>query len=104
MAGVMNCDIHLTDKLAVYKREVGKLGIKTVAPCVNASLATFTVRDGAVVYALGALKDVGVEAMELIVSARGGKAVCHLVRFCAPGGYEAGRQASVGDAGAGRGV
>jgi hypothetical protein len=27
MAAVMNCDIHLTDKLAVYKREVDKLGI-----------------------------------------------------------------------------
>lgn len=71
MAAVMNCDIHLTDKLAVYKREVDKLGIRTVAPCVNASLATFTVRDGAVVYALGALKNVGVEAMRLIVEARG---------------------------------
>jgi DNA polymerase III subunit alpha len=34
MAGVMNCDIHLTDKLAVYKREVDKLEIKTIAPCV----------------------------------------------------------------------
>ena len=34
MSGVMNCDIHLTDKLAVYKRELDKLGIKTVAPCV----------------------------------------------------------------------
>ncbi len=70
MAGVMNCDIHLTDKLAVYKREVDKLGIKTIAPSVNASLATFTVRDGALVYALGALKNVGVEAMKLIVAAR----------------------------------
>ncbi len=70
MAGVMNCDIHLTDKLAVYKREVDKLGIKTVAPCVNASLATFTVRDGTLVYALGALKNVGVEAMRMIVAAR----------------------------------
>ncbi len=70
MAAVMNCDIHLTDKLAVYKREVDKLGIKTIAPCVNASLATFTVRDGAVVYGLGALKNVGVDAMGLIVSAR----------------------------------
>jgi DNA polymerase-3 subunit alpha len=70
MAAVMNCDIHLTDKLAVYKREVDKLGLATVAPCVNASLATFTVRDGAVVYALGALKNVGVEAMRMIVEAR----------------------------------
>ncbi|NEX45870.1 DNA polymerase III subunit alpha [Pseudotabrizicola algicola] len=70
MAGVMNCDIHLTDKLAVYKREVDKLGIGLVAPCVNRSLATFTVRDGQLIYALGALKNVGVEAMKLIVEAR----------------------------------
>ena len=70
MAAVMNCDLHLTDKLAVYKREVDKLGIKTIAPSVNASLATFTVRDGALVYGLGALKNVGVDAMNLIVQAR----------------------------------
>jgi len=70
MAAVMNCDIHLTDKLAIYKREVDKLGITTVAPCVNQSLATFTVRDGKVIYALGALKNVGVEAMRMIVEAR----------------------------------
>ena len=71
MAAVMNCDMHLTDKLAVYKREVDKLGIRTVAPCVNASEAMFSVRDGAVVYGLGALKGVGAEAMRGIVAARG---------------------------------
>ena len=82
MAAVMNCDIHLTDKLAVYKREVDKLGIKTIAPCVNASLATFTVRDGAVVYGLGALKNVGVDAMQLIVAgARGDKPFATLFDF-----------------------
>ncbi|GAB1480395.1 DNA polymerase III subunit alpha [Paracoccaceae bacterium] len=81
MAAVMNCDIHLTDKLAVYKREVDKLGIPTVAPCVNASLATFTVREGQVVYALGALKNVGVDAMGLIVSARGQKPFASLFDF-----------------------
>ncbi len=70
MSGVMNCDIHLTDKLAVYKRELDKMGIKTIAPCVNASAATFTVRDQALVYGLGALKNVGVEAMRMIVDAR----------------------------------
>ena len=70
MAAVMNCDMHLTDKLAIYKREVDNLGITTVPPCVNRSLATFTVRDGQLVYALGALKNVGVEAMKMIVTAR----------------------------------
>ncbi|WP_136682464.1 DNA polymerase III subunit alpha [Falsirhodobacter xinxiangensis] len=71
MAGVMNCDIDLTDKLAVYKREVDKLGIETVPPCVNRSLATFSVKDGKLVYGLGALKNVGVEAMKMIVAGRG---------------------------------
>ncbi|MFZ1471142.1 MAG: DNA polymerase III subunit alpha [Paracoccaceae bacterium] len=70
MAAVMNCDIHLTDKLAIYKREVDKLGLTTVAPCVNRSLATFTVAEGQIHYALGALKNVGVDAMGLIVAAR----------------------------------
>lgn len=81
MAAVMNCDLHLTDKLAVYKREVNKLGIVTVAPSVNTSLAKFTVRDGKVIYALGALKGVGVEAMELIVAARGTKPFATLFDF-----------------------
>ncbi|WP_099826788.1 DNA polymerase III subunit alpha [Oceaniglobus indicus] len=74
MAGVMNCDIHLTDKLAVYAEEVRRgLDIEIVPPCVNRSAATFTVKDGALVYGLGALKNVGVEAMKIITAARGDK-------------------------------
>lgn len=72
MAGVMNCDIHLTDKLAIYAEEVRRgLGIGIVPPCVNRSQAGFSVNGGRLVYALGALKNVGVEAMRLIVEARG---------------------------------
>ena len=70
MAGVMNCDLHLTDKLAIYKREVDRMGLRVVAPCVNRSAARFDVQDGALVYALGALKNVGVDAMQLIVDGR----------------------------------
>lgn len=71
MAGVMNCDIHLTDKLATYAEEVRRgLDIEVVPPCVNRSGATFTVKDGKIHYALGALKNVGVEAMRMIVEAR----------------------------------
>ena len=74
MAGVMNCDIHLTDKLAIYFEEVRKrLELPWVPPCVNRSDATFKVVDGALVYALGALKNVGVEAMKLITEGRGQK-------------------------------
>ena len=71
MAGVMNCDIHLTDKLGVYFEEVRKrLDLPWIPPCVNRSDATFKVVEGALVYALGALKNVGVEAMKLITEGR----------------------------------
>ena len=70
MAAVMNLDLHLTDKLNVYVQECRRMGVEVVAPCVQQSEAKFTVRDGKVVYALGALKNVGVEAMKLIVAAR----------------------------------
>ena len=70
MAGVMNCDIHLTDKLHVYFREVKRLEIEMIPPCVNRSAATFSVVDGQIAYALGGLKNVGVEAMKLIEAAR----------------------------------
>ncbi len=71
MAAVMNCDIHLTDKLAVYKRECDRMGIEIVPPCVSRSAPTFTVKEGRIHYALGALKGVGLEAMKLIETARG---------------------------------
>ena len=72
MAGVMNCDIHLTDKLATYFEKVVKkeLELSYVSPCINKSFATFSVVDGSLVYGLGALKNVGIEAMQLIVEAR----------------------------------
>ena len=74
MAGVMNCDIHLTDKLAVYAEEVKRgLGIEIVPPCVNRSDTNFSVRDGKVVYGLGALKGVGLEVMRLVVEGRGSR-------------------------------
>ncbi|RME16292.1 MAG: DNA polymerase III subunit alpha, partial [Alphaproteobacteria bacterium] len=82
MAGVMNCDIHLTDKLAIYAEEVRRgLGIEIVPPCVNRSGATFTVGAGRIFYALGALKNVGVEAMRMICEARGDKPFVTLFDF-----------------------
>ncbi|MEO1705258.1 MAG: OB-fold nucleic acid binding domain-containing protein, partial [Pseudomonadota bacterium] len=82
MAGVMNCDLHLTDKLAVYFNEVKKtLALPYTPPCVNRSEATFTVREGALVYALGALKNVGVEAMKLVTEGRGDKPFVTLFDF-----------------------
>ena len=82
MAGVMNCDIHLTDKLGPYAEEVRRgLGIEIVPPCVNRSNAEFSVSEGRLVYGLGALKNVGLEAMRLIEAGRGGKPFATLFDF-----------------------
>ncbi|GMG81652.1 DNA polymerase III subunit alpha [Paralimibaculum aggregatum] len=70
MAATMNLDIHLTDKLNVFVQECRRSGIEVLAPCVQRSRARFTVREGRILYALGALKGVGIEAMRLIVEAR----------------------------------
>ncbi|MEM6972479.1 MAG: DNA polymerase III subunit alpha [Pseudomonadota bacterium] len=70
MAASMNLDLNLTDKLNVFVQESRRLDIEVVAPCVNRSEARFTVKDGQILYALGALKGVGVEAMRLIERAR----------------------------------
>ncbi len=70
MASVMNCDLHLTDKLNVFHQEVKRLDIEVIPPCVNRSEATFSVSGKAIAYALGGLKNVGVEAMKLITDAR----------------------------------
>jgi DNA polymerase-3 subunit alpha len=82
MAGVMNCDLHLTDKLAIYAEEVRRgLQIEIVPPCVNRSEATFSVSDGRIVYALGALKNVGADAMRLVTEARAGRPFVTLFDF-----------------------
>ena len=70
MAAVMNCDIHLTEKLTVYKQEIDNLGLELNPPCINNSSSYFAVSGGKVFYALGALKNVGIGAVELIVTAR----------------------------------
>ncbi|MBR9652311.1 DNA polymerase III subunit alpha [Thalassovita aquimarina] len=82
MAGVMNCDIHLTDKLSIYAEEVRRgLEIEIVPPCVNRSLPTFDVVDGKLIYGLGALKNVGIEAVKQISDARGDKPFVNLFDF-----------------------
>ena len=82
MGRVMNCDIHLTDKLAIYAEEVRRgLKIEIIPPCVNRSIPTFSVKEGKIVYALGALKNVGLDAMRLITEARGDKPFVTLFDF-----------------------
>ena len=75
MCAVMDLDITNTDKLAIFKAECKTLGIELLKPDINESLAKFSVQNGKLRYALGAIKGVGEANMNAIIEARnkGGK-------------------------------
>ena len=73
-AASMSLDLSNTDKLAVFYQDARKFGVPVRAPDVNASSADFDVtwegETGAVLYALGAIRNVGLEAMKHVVEVR----------------------------------
>ncbi len=75
LAASMTLDLGNTDKLNTFRQELDRLGIRLLPPDINASGAVFTVEtmpadEQAIRYALGALKNVGVQAMEAVVRER----------------------------------
>ena len=69
-AASMSLDISTTDKLAVFYQDAKKFEVKIRAPDVNLSSADFDVLDGEVLYALGGIRNVGLQAMEHVVAVR----------------------------------
>ena len=69
-AASMSFDMALTDKLGIFVEDMRRGGVECLPPDINASHPFFTVEDGAVRYALGALKGVGEKAMEALVQER----------------------------------
>jgi DNA polymerase-3 subunit alpha len=69
-AASMSFDMAQTDKLALFVEDIRRAGVACLPPCINASRADFSVEDGGVRYALGALKGVGEKAMEALVAER----------------------------------
>jgi DNA polymerase-3 subunit alpha len=69
-AASMSFDIALTDKLALFVEDMRRGEVECLPPSINVSQAAFSVEDGKVRYALGALKGVGEKAMEALVAER----------------------------------
>src|SRR5665213_471476 len=69
-AASMSLDISNTDQLAVFYQDARRAGVTVLPPDVNRSGADFAVEDGALRYALGAVRNVGGQAMAHLVEAR----------------------------------
>ena len=82
LAASMTLDKGNTDKLAEFRAEAQRLGIKVMAPSVNEFLVDFDVRTEAqaptIHYALSAIKGVGEAQAEALVDARRSRAFASL--------------------------
>ncbi len=70
LAASMTLDLGNTDKLMQFRAEAQRMGVKLLPPSINASGVDFAVKDGAIVYSLAALKNVGAGAIEHLVRVR----------------------------------
>lgn len=70
LAALMSLDAANTEKLAVFFQEARRMGIEVLPPDVNASEADFSLENGKLRYALGAIRNVGFSAMEHVADVR----------------------------------
>ncbi len=81
LAASMTLDMGNTDKLAEFRAEAERLGIKVEPPSINRSGVEFDVEGNSIHYALAALRGVGRQAVEAIVAGRGDQPFADLADF-----------------------
>lgn len=83
MASTLSSEMGSTDRVVVLIEECKRMGLKVLPPDVNESFADFKVINGEIRFGLGAVKNVGRNAIESIVTTRqeGGR-FKNIFEFC----------------------
>lgn len=81
LAASMTLDMGNTDKLRDFKREADRLKIELMPPSVNDSKVAFSVKDARIYYSLCAVKGVGKQVAEHIVSVRADRSFADFADF-----------------------
>jgi len=84
MAAVLSSDMDNTDKIVTLLEEIRRMKIRVLSPSIHQSQHSFTVTDNQeILYGLGAIKGVGMSAIETIIQAReAGNKFLSLFDFC----------------------
>jgi DNA polymerase-3 subunit alpha len=83
MAALLNSVIGWEGKTALYLEEARRLKLQTLPPNINESGARFAAAGGAIIFGLGAVKNIGWTAVEAILQARAeGGPFRSLADFC----------------------
>ena len=69
-AASMSLDINNTDKISIFQQELVRMNIKLIPPSINQSNSYFSRKGEKISYALGAIKNVGIESMNDLVNER----------------------------------
>jgi DNA polymerase III subunit alpha len=70
IAATMSTELTNTSKLREFVEELKKLKIKIIKPSINKCFSNFKAINGKIVYGLGAIKNVGYEAISNIINER----------------------------------
>lgn len=70
MTALLSNEVDKGDKVAVYIEECKRMGIKVLPPDINESFKDFTIDNGSIRFGLGAIKNVGSGAIDIIVEER----------------------------------
>jgi len=70
IAASMSNELSNTDKLSEFFEELKRLNIKVQRPCINNCYSDFVPKENVLFYALGAIKNVGFEAISHLVKER----------------------------------
>ena len=70
IAATMTTELTNTSKLREFVEELKRLKVELVRPSINASFAEFKAEEGKIFYGLGAIKNVGFEAISNILNER----------------------------------
>ncbi|WP_147819259.1 DNA polymerase III subunit alpha [Salidesulfovibrio onnuriiensis] len=83
MAALMSSEMNNTEKIIMYVNACRDMNIEVVQPSINDGIARFSVKDGDILFAMAAIKNVGEEAIDEIVAVRdeGGK-FANIFDFC----------------------
>lgn len=82
MAALLTEDMDSSDKVTKNISECREMGIQVLPPDINASELSFTVRENSIRFGMGAVKNVGVGAVEAILEARSEGEFKDLFDFC----------------------
>ena len=70
IAASMSNELSSTDKLSEFFEELKRIKIDVQRPCINQCYAEFVPKNKTLIYALGAIKNVGFEAISQVVNER----------------------------------